>query len=81
MSGRRRALDEDSEGTQSEDEASECDESLVRESSLELDEEFLSGDEESDLGEDDEQPGKKKMNPNYKRKRAGWMDVRTWDRF
>ena len=55
MSGRRRALDEDSQGTQSECEESECDKSLVRELSIELDEEFLSGDEESDLGKDDGQ--------------------------
>jgi hypothetical protein len=80
MSGRRRALDEDSQGTQSECEESECDKSLVRESSLQLDEEFLSGDEESDLGEDDERPGKKKMKAKYKRKKADWMDVKIWDR-
>jgi len=81
MSGRQRALDEDSQGTQSDCEESECDEVLVRKSSIELDEELSSGDEESDLGKDDGQPGKNKMKVKYKGKRAGWMNIVTWDRF
>ena len=80
MSGKRRAFDEDSEGTQSESAESEDEQSLDKDAFNEVDKDFGSCDEESELGEDEELEGTRKMKAKYKRKRTEWVDVKTWDR-
>ena len=80
MSAKLADILNDSEGTQSESDDADCGEGDAMQSSNELGEKSWSEGEDSDLGEDVPTKSRKKMKAKYKRKKADWEDVKSWDR-
>ena len=80
MSAKLADILNDSEGTQSESDDADCGEGDAMQSSNELGEKSWPEGEDSDLGEDVPTKSRKKMKAKYKRKKADWEDVKSWDR-